>query len=285
MAKRFLRFVRYRFLLFAGLLPYCLGAVIAYHATGLFHVWLFLAGLAGLFFALVGVEAFNEYFDWVMGTDRAFLLDPKPVTKKKFYIGIAAFAIAFLFAVYLTLRAGAGIALFAIFGFFAAFGYLGPPFKFAYRGFGEAVIALSYGPAMVMGSYYLQTGGVSFLPLVISAIPALFLFAIAIMNEIPDFIQDRLVGKKNICVRCGREKTTAVYIFIMILLYALLILMTAVEYLPKLNLLLLLTLPYAWLGYSAARTGFDSPQKMFGAVRKTMITYVSWMVVITASFL
>ncbi|MDP2933798.1 MAG: hypothetical protein Q8N81_06770, partial [bacterium] len=68
--------IRYRFLLLAGLLPYCLGASVAYNDTRRFDAGLFSLGFTGLFFVLAGVEAFNEYFDWQYGTDRVFQLDP-----------------------------------------------------------------------------------------------------------------------------------------------------------------------------------------------------------------
>ncbi|MBI4801711.1 MAG: prenyltransferase [Elusimicrobia bacterium] len=279
------RLIRYRFLLFAGLLPYCLGAAIAYRSVSTFDLRLFLTGLIGIVFTLVGVEAFNEYFDWVLGTDRVFQQDPKPVTKKKLHIGIAAFAVALLFAVYLTSRVGAGIFIFAAAGFVAAAGYLGPPLRFAYRGFGEVVIALSYGPAMVLGSYYLQTGQAALLPAVVSAIPAIFLFLIAIINEVPDFLQDNLVGKRNICVRNGRERTVAIYGLMSVVLYITLALMASAGLLPGACLLILLTLPLMRRNYSIARAKLDAPQELSGAIRGTLIIYVVSMCVLIGSFI
>ena len=37
-----------------------------------FDAALFWSGLAGVVLAVIGVEAFNEYFDSRMGTDRVF---------------------------------------------------------------------------------------------------------------------------------------------------------------------------------------------------------------------
>ena len=64
--------VRYRFFLYAGLLPYRLGAAWAYATTGTLDGPIFWSGLAGVVLAVIGVEAFNEYFDSRMGTDRVF---------------------------------------------------------------------------------------------------------------------------------------------------------------------------------------------------------------------
>ena len=197
--------VRYRFLLFAGLLPYVLGAAIAFYSDGQFSLLLFFIGLISLLFVLIGVEAFNEFFDWRMGTDRVFQLNPKPVTNSTFFIGIAAFFVALIGAIFLTLESGVMVIILSFIGFFAAFSYLGPPLKLAYRGSGEIVIALSYGPFMMLGSYYIQTQRMDFTPLFVSIIPALLLFGISILNEVPDYLQDRLVGKRNICVRVGQK--------------------------------------------------------------------------------
>lgn len=280
----FLHFIRYRFLLFAGLLPYCLGAAVAYHKILLFDSGLFLTGLCGLFAVLVGVEAFNEYYDWVLGSDRVFQLDQKPISKSKFYIGIAAFFVALLFAIYLTLKIGTGIAIFAAFGFIAAAGYLGSPFRFAYRGLGEVVIALAYGPAMVMGSYYLQTGRMDILPLVVSIIPAIFLFSIAIMNEVPDFLSDRLVGKKNICVRMGREKTVTIYGWLMVSLFVFSIMIMVLGVIPPKGWFIFLALPLAYRNYSTARTTLERPAQFFPSIRGAIIMYVLAVSILIVSF-
>src|SRR4051812_24988761 len=55
--------VRYRFFLYAGLLPYGLGAAWAYTTTGTLDAPIFWSGLGGVVLAVIGVEAFNEYFD------------------------------------------------------------------------------------------------------------------------------------------------------------------------------------------------------------------------------
>src|SRR3954464_6718969 len=70
--------VRYRFFLYAGLLPYVLGTALAYAMTGAVDARIFSSGLFGVVLAVIGVEAFNEYFDSLMGTDRVFNPDDLP---------------------------------------------------------------------------------------------------------------------------------------------------------------------------------------------------------------
>src|SRR5258706_14782754 len=74
------------------------------------------------------------------------------------------------------------------------------------------MIALSYGPWMVLGSLYLHTRSLSWGAFAASWVPACFIMALAVVNAIPDFHQDRLVGKRNLVVRAGREN--AVYLYL-----------------------------------------------------------------------
>lgn len=210
-----LRLVRYRFFLFAGLLPYLLGAAWAFHWLGQFDAGMFWSGLCGVALSVVGVEAFNEYFDAKMGTDRVFNPDElPPVSDAVFWLGIAAFAGASAVGVYLTLREGWPILVFALLGGAAAIFYEAPPLRWVYRGLGETVIAVSYGPAMVLGSLYLQTRAVSAAAFWASLIPGLLIMSLAVVNAIPDFHQDRLVGKRNLVVRLGRRRGVWLYLLL-----------------------------------------------------------------------
>jgi len=197
--------VRYRFFLYAGLLPYLLGGAWAYSIAGVFDGPIFLAGLFGVVLSVVGVEAFNEYFDSRMGTDRVFNPDDlPPMTDAVLWLGIAGFAGALAVGIYLTVHGGWPILAFALLGGAAAIFYVAPPIRWAYRGLGELVIALSYGPWMVLGSLYLHTRQLSWPALAVSLVPGFLIMGLAVVNAIPDFHQDRLVGKRNLVVRLGR---------------------------------------------------------------------------------
>ena len=208
--------IRYRFFLYAGLLPYLLGAAWAHAVQGTFAPAVFWAGLAGIILAVIGVEAFNEYFDDRMGTDRVFNPeDAPPMSVAVLWLGVAAFAAAFAAGVFLALELGWPILLYAGLGGLAAVFYVAPPIRWAYRGLGEIVIALSYGPLMVLGSLHLHaqtlTWPVIGPALLASLVPGLLIMALAVVNNIPDFHQDRLVGKRNLVVRLGRERAVWLY--------------------------------------------------------------------------
>ena len=280
-----IQLIRYRFLLVAGLLPYVLGAALAFHAHRTFDLFVFLVGLVGLFFALLGVEAFNEYFDWQLGTDRVFQLHPRPVTKRTFFVGGAAFFLAGLIGVYLSYQVGWAIIIFAGLGFLGAYCYLGPPLKLTYRGLGELVIALCYGPLMTAGSFYLQAHRLQAFPLLVTLVPGLLLFAIALVNEVPDFLQDRLVGKRNLCVRLGPKRTVRLYSLIIVGFYYLVPIAYYKGIFPGLTLLALLCIPLSLVSFFVAQKSYENPRRFVLVIRLLLIQYVLVLGLFIAAYL
>jgi len=267
--------VRYRFFLYAGLLPYVLGAAWAYAIEGAFDKPVFWSGLGGVVLAVIGVEAFNEYFDSRMGTDRVFNpADLPPMSDGVLWLGIVAFAGALAVGVYLTVRGGWPILAFALLGGTAAVFYVAPPIRWAYRGLGELVIALSYGPWMVLGSLYLHTKAIPWGALVASLVPGFLIMALAVVNAIPDFHQDRLVGKRNLVVRLGRRR--AVFLYLALATAGLLVVPIGViaRVFPITCLAALVALPLlVTSGRSALRT-YETPREFVPAVRSIVACYM-----------
>jgi 1,4-dihydroxy-2-naphthoate octaprenyltransferase len=272
---RVVTMVRYRFFLFAGLLPYLLGAAWAYAMAGTLDGPLFWSGLGGVVLAVIGVEAFNDYFDARLGTDRVF--DPDgapPVSDGVFWLGVAAFAGGLAVGVYLTARVGWPVLAFALAGGAAAIFYEAPPIRWSYRGLGEAVIGLAYGPWMVLGSLYLHTRELAWPAFWASLLPGLLIMALAVVNAIPDFHQDRLVGKRNLVVRLGRERAVWLYLALASAGLAVAAIGAASGAFPLACAAALLAVP--WLvasGRCALRT-FDAPRRFVPAMRGMVVCYV-----------
>jgi 1,4-dihydroxy-2-naphthoate polyprenyltransferase len=270
-----LSMVRYRFFLYAGLLPYLLGAAWAYGIYGVFDAPIFWSGLAGVVLAVIGVEAFNDYFDSRMGTDRVFNPEDEPPTSIwVLWLGVLAFAGALAVGVYLAVRDGWPILAFALLGGAAAIFYEAPPIRWSYRGLGEAIIGLSYGPWMVLGSLYLHTRAISWGALWASLVPGLLIMALAVVNAIPDFHQDRLVGKRNLVVRLGRRR--AVWLYLALAAGGLFVVLAGViagEF-PKLCLAALFALPLFVMSARRAVHNFESPRRFVPAIRSIVSCYM-----------
>ncbi len=267
--------VRYRFFLSAGLLPYLLGATWAYAMAGAFDAPLFWSGLGGVVLAVVGVECFNEYFDAQMGTDRIFNpADVPPVTRAVFWIGTLAFLGALGVGAYLAWRLGWPILAFALLGGAAAVFYEAPPLRWSYRGLGEAMIALSYGPWMVLGSLYLHTRALSWGVFWASLVPGLLIMALAVVNAIPDYHQDRLVGKRNLVVRLGRRGGVRLYVALAAAGLATAAAGVAAGIFPVACLAALLAAPLLVTSARIALKTYESPRQFVPAIRAVVSCYL-----------
>ena len=269
-----IKLIRYRFFLFAGLLPYFLGQAVAVNIQGELNWLHFWWGFAGIFFVLVAVELFNEYFDAKEGGDRIFSKEQPQIPSWFYKLGILALVLAFIIGVYLTLQTGWLVLLFAFFGFLGAYFYVGPPIRWAYRGFGELVIGLSYGPFMLLGSYYIQTQRIDFVPFFVSIISGLSVFCLAILNEIPDYYQDMLVGKQNLVVRLGKQRAILLLKLGLTSVFTLLILGVVFKIIPAIAIAAIVTLPWILKSIKNAEKNYDNPKAFRFAINTIVLTHV-----------
>lgn len=282
---RIAHIIRYRFLLFAGILPYILGQAIAFQESRVsFSPFYSLVGLVGIGLVLIGVETFNEYFDSKIGTDRVFQLEHIEVSGYTLKLGILTFSMAFIIALYLSTLRRPLIILFAFLGFLIAAFYVTPPIKWAYRGLGEFVIFLAYGPLMTQGSFYLQTGKLSFVPLIVSLIPGLLVMSLCIINEIPDYFQDKLVGKRNIVVRLGKVKAIIFYQMILISCFIILALGLVLKIFPFFSVFIFLTFPLAYRAIVLAKEYYNCTADFITAIRLTVFLYTITIILFSITY-
>lgn len=164
---------------------------------------------------------------------------------------------------------------FAILGFLIAVSYVGPPFRLAYRGLGEVAIFLAYGPLIILGSYYVQAQGIASTPILASLVPGALILSLAILNEIPDYYQDMLVGKRNIVVRLGKRSGAVLYAGALVCGYVILGVGASSGSLPRLSLLTLLTLPLALSSIRLVSRYYDAPRMLLPAVNIAVLLYVA----------
>jgi len=279
---RIVKFLRYRFFLFAGIFPYLIGQFIAYKDLGYSNIKYFLLGLFSLFFVLISVEIFNEYFDGKEGGDRIFDLEKREIPDYIYFFGLYLLLFPFFFTLYFTFTVRPLLFIFSILGFIFLYFYVGPPIKFAYKGVGELVIGISYGPLMIFGSYYLQTGRFSKNLIYPSIIVFLLLLYIAILNEIPDYYQDYLVGKKNIVVRIGKRRAITFLNFLIIMLFLSTLLFKLKNHF--LSLLALLILIFNFLNLKKTVDNIENPKIFLPLINTGIITYLFFSILILFSY-
>ncbi len=279
---RVVSMVRYRFFLYAGLLPYLLGAAWAWAIAGTFDAPVFWSGLSGVVLAVIGVEAFNEYFDARMGTDRVFNpADLPPISDGVFWCGVVAFAAALAVGLYLAMHVGWPIVVFALLGGMAAIFYEAPPIRWCYRGLGETVIALSYGPWMVLGSLYLHTRALSWQAFAASLVPGLLIMSLAVVNAIPDYHQDLLVGKRNLVVRLGRAGGVVLYLALAAAGLTVAIVGSLAGVFPVACLATALAIPLLVASAWRARDTYTTPRTFVPAIRAIVACYAAGVLLFT----
>jgi 1,4-dihydroxy-2-naphthoate octaprenyltransferase len=267
------------------MLPYFLGQAIAFGLHRRLNYSLLWWGFAGIFSVLVAVELFNEYFDAKEGGDRIFSQQRPDIPGYFFGLGILALGFAFIVGLYLTLQAGWPVLLFAFLGFLGAYFYVGPPIRWAYRGFGEIVIALCYGPFVVLGSYYIQTQKIDFVPFFASVISGLSVFCLAVLNEIPDYYQDMLVGKRNLVVRLGKQRAVMLLKSGLAGVFALLALGIILRTIPVLAIVAVVTLPWLLKSIKSVEKNYDNPKVFLSAVNTLTVTHIVIALSLGISFL
>jgi len=175
--------------------------------------------------------------------------------------------------IFLAVRGGWPILAFAVLGGAAAIFYEAPPIRWSYRGLGELVIALSYGPWMVLGSLYLHTRELSWPALVASLVPALLIMALAVVNAIPDFHQDRLVGKRNLVVRLGRRRGVVLYVALSAAALGVVAAGVAAGAFPVACLAALAAAPLAVKSARHAFATYERPREFVPAIRSIVSCY------------
>ncbi len=217
-----------------------LGTALASAAGPVHGGWL-LVTLLAVFAVEVAKNASGEVFDFDSGADLAVrpedrspfsggkrVLVDRVLTRGQ-TIGIAAAGYAAAIALGLLIAAfrepaviGLGVS-----GVALAYFYHAPPFRLAYRGFGETAVALCYGPLIVGGTYLVQRGTLPLGVLAIAAPLGLLIAAFLIANEFPDVAADHAAGKRTLVVRLGRRRAGRLFAECVVLAFALLLILPA----------------------------------------------------------
>ena len=262
--------VRYRFFIIAGVFPYVLG----WAAAGKVNWLTGILGLVAVIFVGLGIEGMNEYFDSRIGGDRVFASVRRTGAWWYLPLGLISFSVAAVLAVCLAMIQGWGVLVFAMCGGAVALSYLMPPIRLSHRGLGEAAIAVGYGPGLTLGGFYLQTGQLTWGVMVLSLVPGLAMFAMALANEVTDYYGDMLVGKMNLIVRAGRRNGVILCGAVMVLWFGLIASQVILGVLPRTLGLCLLLIPVGFVSVRYGLKHYEVPQLYVRLTRTMIIVFV-----------
>jgi len=242
----------------ASLFPYA--AAVAVAGTGVRTVDWVRVAIGALALALIhlGVNLWNDYWDERLGADvRTHLATTwsggsRPTQRGLITPGQALWGSILLVAagcgvgIYLVVTGG-GPAVFwmGVVGVALALGYSAPPARLAWRGCGEAAVALAFGPVLVFGACWLVTGELTAAALYVALGAGLMTALVLLVNELPDRAADRQAGKRTVVVRLGPGRAARLAWALWASAYASIGVGVWTEALPAEALLVLLTAPLA----------------------------------------
>lgn len=221
-----------------SMLPAVLAFCMSLKTEG-FSVWPGLLAVAGVAFGHLGMNLFDDYFDYkkkgatirnklVREGIRARIAKCEYLTSGRTTLtGLLKAAstfclIAFILGLAIWWKRGPVILWLALAAAFLGISYSGIPFRFSYRGFGELLIGVMFGPLLMTGVYYSACGQISPGVLLVSVPVGLLVANILYTHSIMDFEPDRRVGKMTLAVLLKRKNSmlavSALFIFIPFLL-------------------------------------------------------------------
>ncbi len=170
--------------------------------------------IAGLL-AQSGVNLINDMGDW-SDLKRHQSLQLLAVVKRNFLLGLGAFFLAALIAIYLLQHTDPLLFWICLVGLIGALGYALPPIDLKGRGLAVVLVFWLMGVLMVSGAY-LAMGGRLHSDVVLLSIPlSLLVSALLLANEIRDFEADKRRGLGTLSVRIGLQNARTLYLLLLI---------------------------------------------------------------------
>lgn len=217
-----------------------------------FFCWFyFFVALSGLLFAHAASNLLNDWWDYRNKIDTPeyfrsrYNIHPLALISEKKLLSLAFFLLfsAFLCGLYLTYIRGLPVIILAVAGFLIMFFYSGKPLTFKYRGLGEPLVFLVWGPLMIGGVYYVLTGEISFW-VILASLPYGFSSMLVLLGKHLDKIEeDREKNIRTLPVILGEKNTIKFSILIIALMHISAILLIFTEKFTIAPLLTLFALP------------------------------------------
>lgn len=271
----------------ATAVPVLLGTAIAWK-DGALNFGLFLLTLIATACFHIGANVINDYFDHRSGADPANftpgpfsggsrviqrgLLEVDQVRRLAF----AFYGVGATLGLMLMLLTGHPLEILALglAGFVMGYIYTMPPIRLAHRGLGELAVAVAFGPLIVVGSYFVQTGHWSLEALYASLPVALLIAAVLYINEVPDRPWDARVGKRTLVTRLSKARVIDGYAALMGGTYVLIGLGAVLGLMPLPTVIALATIPLALSALRTLRKNFQFPYRLIPANAYTIFAHL-----------
>ena len=210
----------------AAISPVLVGVSLAIH-DGEFQPFIAFMTLLAAVLIQIGANFANDVYDFLNGSDREDRLGPTRATqsglilpedmKKGMWL---VFALAICVGFYLASIGGWPIVWIGLASIASAIAYTGGPYPLGYHGWGDVFVFVFFGIIAVPGTYYLQSGFVSYDSILFGISLGALSTAILIVNNLRDADTDIKSGKRTLAVRFGKTFVKIEYIIMMMVAFA-----------------------------------------------------------------
>lgn len=260
-----------------SLIPPIMGGLIALvENPGLkFSLFRFILAGIGCMTAHAGANLLSDYYDFRTRVDRegtfgssGLLVGGVMAPAQILRGGWVALIIAGIIGAYLVFVTPNGtflVWLILIGGMFGVF-YTAKPFELKYHALGDLAVFVSFGPAMVLGAYFVQAHHFSWKP-VLYSIPIGFLVdAILHSNNLRDIANDGVVKIKTVPILIGEKWAKMMYQALVFGAYFTTLLLVLFGGLTAFALLVFLSLPLAFKVVNTVRHKESAPAERFAMI-------------------
>jgi 1,4-dihydroxy-2-naphthoate octaprenyltransferase len=260
-----------------SLIPPILGGLIAGVENPGLQFSLFRLVLAGVgcMTAHAGANLLSDYYDFKTRVDRegtfgsSGLLVPGIMSPAQVLRGgWVALVIAGLIGAFFVLVTPSGtflIWLILLGGLLGIF-YTAKPFEFKYHALGDLAVFISFGPAMVLGAYFVQAHQFSWKPILYSIPIGLLVDAVLHSNNLRDIANDGVVKIKTVPILIGEKWAKSMNQALVFGAYLLTLLLVLAGGLTAFSLLVFLSLPLAIKAVNMVRRKESVPMEIFATI-------------------
>jgi 1,4-dihydroxy-2-naphthoate octaprenyltransferase len=252
-----------------------------------------LLAWVGAILAHVGVNVFNEYFDYLSGLDfetqktpfsggsgilTAGLIEPR----KTYLLGVVCLFIidAAIGTIFVIVQGWGLIPVILLGGLFA---YFYTPYLSRWQ-IGELSAGLGMGSLVVLGAYYVQTGQYTWEAIVASLAPGFLTANLLLLNEFPDVEADIKVGRRNLVMALGRRRAGWLYTILLACTYLSIMLGVVFRLMPWPALVTLLTIPLARKAIQGALQHYDDIPQLVPALGANVLTILGTDALLTVGY-
>jgi 1,4-dihydroxy-2-naphthoate polyprenyltransferase len=227
------------------------------------------------------VNVLNDYFDFRSGLDLATTPTPfsggsrvlparelTPVSV--LYGGIAFLAVGVGIGSYFLIRTAFSPVLVGILAVVVV-SVVGYTTVISRWGLGEFAAGLNFGPLLMMGTYFVETGSLALQPLFVGTTLGILVAGILYINEFPDTEADEKTGRNHLVIRWGKRKAAARFRVLIASAYGVIVLGVVAGIVTPLALISLLALPKAWSGTRVLSKNFEGTMELIPGMASTVM--------------